>query len=319
MRTFIDPTVILVSTKIDDAVIDRFDPEATSGESVSSTSDQFRLPFVLDVRPPNDFYYDGAKSKLMTLRLSEDDGARVVFSIPGEHSTNHGAEGAHGQQGQLLRLSGWIDVESRITVSHCRQLCTDLLTEFQVGCAGALLSYLQRRRSAAYLPGDDAAYMMFRITTLEMFSLRETMFINSDTLHSLGIIDAEAHPHSHNRGPNAHSGAKEGLSVYGLFRHLARTPQGRFLLRQCFLRPSTNIDVINERLDAVSTFFRPENGAALEILVQSLKNIGNMRVMMINLRKGVDGSSSRSNGVSRSVWSSVRGVRISFRQLWLIN
>lgn len=69
----------------------------------------------------------------------------------------------------------------------------------QVGCAGALLSYLQRRRAAAYLPGDDAAYMMFRITMLEMFSLRETMFINADTLHSLGIIDAEAHPNSHNR------------------------------------------------------------------------------------------------------------------------
>lgn len=152
---------------------------------------------------------------------------------------------------------------------------------------------------------------MFRITTLEMFSLRETMFINADTLHSLGIIDAEAHPHSHNRGPNANSGAKEGLSVYGLFHHLARTPQGRFLLRQCFLRPSLNIDVINERLDAVSTFARPENGAALDALVQDMKNIGNMRAMMIHLRKGVCGSVPGRNGLSRSVWTSVRGVSMS--------
>lgn len=152
--------------------------------------------------------------------------------------------------------------------------------------------------------------MMFRITTLEMFSLRDTMFINGDTLHSLGIIDAEAHPHSHNRGPNANSGAKEGLSVYGLFRRLARTPQGKFLLRQCFLRPSLNIHVINERLDAVSTFSRPENGAALEALIQNLKNIGNMRTMMSNLRKGVGGCVPGRNGLSRSVWTSVRGVSI---------
>lgn len=150
---------------------------------------------------------------------------------------------------------------------------------------------------------------MFRITTLEMFSLRETMFINVDTLHSLGIIDAEAHPHSHNRGPKANSGAKEGLSVYGLFHHLARTPQGRILLRQCFLRPSLNIDVINERLDAVSAFSRSENTSALDALVQSMKSIGNMRMMMINLRKGVGGSVPGRNGLSRSIWTSIRGVR----------
>lgn len=151
--------------------------------------------------------------------------------------------------------------------------------------------------------------MMFRVSTLEMFSLRDTMFVNADTLRSLGIMDAEAHPHSHNRGPNANSGAKEGLSVYGLFHHLARTPQGKFLLRQCFLRPHLSIDVINERLDAVGIFSRSENSSALDALIQNMKNIGNMRVMVINLRKGVGGSLSGRTGLSRSVWTSVRGVR----------
>ena len=183
-----------------------------------------------------------------------------------------------------------------------------ILTVRQVGCAGALLSYLQRRRAAAYLPGDEAAHMMFRITALEMFSLRETVFINADTLRSLGIIDAESHPHSHNRGPNANSGAKEGLSVYGLFHHLARTPQGKFLLRQSFIRPSMNIEVIDERLNAVSVFSRPENSSTLDALVQNMKNIGNMRVMVINLRKGVGGSLPGRNGLSRSVWKFVREV-----------
>ncbi|KAF1841047.1 uncharacterized protein K460DRAFT_420875 [Cucurbitaria berberidis CBS 394.84] len=293
LRMFIDPTVILVSTKIDDIVIDRFDPEAKSGDSVISDNDQFRLPFLLEVRPPSEFYYDAAKSKLANLRLGDDDGTRVSFNIPGElAAVDHlNGETAASQHGLLLRLAGWIDIESRVTV----------------GCAGALISYLQRRRAAAYLPGDDSAHLLFRVTTLEMFSLRETMFINADTLHSLQILDAESHPHSHNRGPTPSSGAKEGLSVYGLFHHLARTQQGRVMLRQDFLRPSLNLDVINERLSTVGVFIRPENESALQTLVKTLKNVGNMRVRLSNLRKGVGGSIKGRRGLSKSVWAAIRG------------
>ncbi|KAF2131755.1 hypothetical protein P153DRAFT_429981 [Dothidotthia symphoricarpi CBS 119687] len=293
LKTFVDPTVILVSTKIDDVVIDRFDPEARSRQSVSGDNDQFRCPFLLEVRPPSEFGYDAARIKLVGLRLGLDDGTRVKFNVPGEHVAvdHHDEESTAGQQGQLLRLAGWIDMESRITV----------------GCAGALLSYLQRRRAAAYLPDDHAAHLMFRVSTLEMFSLRETMFVNADTLHSLQIMDAESHPHSHNRGPKASSGAKEGLSVYGLFHHLARTPQGRFLLRQYFLRPSLNLDVINERLDTVSVLVRTDNGSPMNGLVANMKNISNMRIMMINLRKGIGGSTKGKGGFSKSVWTSIRG------------
>lgn len=119
MKTFIDPTIILVSNKIDDAVIDRFDPDGRSGESVSADNDQFRLPFLLEVRPSNEFNYDAAKKKLVNLRLGQDNGTRVRFSIPGEVIAigHRDEESIAGQQEQLLRLSGWIDMESYITVS----------------------------------------------------------------------------------------------------------------------------------------------------------------------------------------------------------
>lgn len=103
-------------------MIDRFDPEARSSESVSRTNDQFRLPFLLDIRPPSEFYYDTAKSKLMTLRLGEEDGAQVTFNVPGDRLVGYDAEGAPGQQGQLLRLAGWVDTESRVTVSYILRL-----------------------------------------------------------------------------------------------------------------------------------------------------------------------------------------------------
>jgi len=117
VKSFIEPTVILVSNKVDDSIIERFDPGAKNADSVSSNNDQFRLPFLLDVRPPSDFYYDAAKSKLMTLRLSEEDGPQVSFNVPGDYLGGFEGDAAHGQQGQLLRLTGWFDMENRVTVS----------------------------------------------------------------------------------------------------------------------------------------------------------------------------------------------------------
>jgi DNA mismatch repair protein MSH5 len=118
LRVFISPTVVLVSTKIYDTVIDSFDPEARSSGSMTADNDQFRLPFLLEVRPPSEFYYSAARSKLVSLQLGEDDGTRVSFNVPGELGVdNHREEdNVAGQQGQLLRLAGWVDIESRITV-----------------------------------------------------------------------------------------------------------------------------------------------------------------------------------------------------------
>ncbi|KAH8727567.1 muts domain V-domain-containing protein [Phaeosphaeriaceae sp. PMI808] len=287
LKSSIDPTVILVSTKIDDTVFDRLDPNTRSGTSLSGDNDQFRLPFLLEVRPPSEFLYDGARSKLFDLHIGEENGVRVSFNESREPAANDHANDSNfaAPQEQQIRLAGWINNESRVTV----------------GCAGALISYLQRRRAAAYLPGDQTAHLMFRISMLEMFSLRETMFVNADTLHSLQILGAEPHPHSHNRGPTkANSGSKEGLSVYGLFHHLARTSQGRLLLRQRFLRPSLNLDIINERLNTVGIFLRPENEHVLGALLKSMRNVKNMRIMMISLRKGVGGSTKGKGGFSRS-------------------
>ncbi|KAF2686455.1 hypothetical protein K458DRAFT_476351 [Lentithecium fluviatile CBS 122367] len=301
LRTYIDPTIVLISTRTDDAVLDRLDPEGKSLASDNSDNDQFRLPFLLEVRPPTEFSYDAAKSKLVSLKLGMNHTSQLNFVVPGDAIVEDPAydyETAPRQLGQLLRVAGIIDMDSQLTVS----------------CAGALLSYLQRRRAAGYLPGDPDAQMMFRISALGMFSLRDIMFINADTLHSLQILDHESHPNSHNQGPTkSSSGSKEGLSVYGLFHHLARTPQGKYLLRQYFLRPSLNLGLINERQDAIQTFLRPENKPTLDSLVGSLKAMGNMRVMMANLKKGIGGGPSKTRGPSGSLWASVR--RFAFHAL----
>jgi len=136
-------------------------------------------------------------------------------------------------------------------------------------------------------------------------------FINSDTLLSLQVVESEYHPNSHNQGPTkATSGSKEGLSVYGLFHHLARTPQGRALLRQFFLRPSTSFEIIHERQSAISIFIRPENATVMDNLVKNLQSVKNVRVLLVNLRKGLGGGLGRGQGYSQSVWTGVQAVSV---------
>ena len=116
------------------------------------------------MRPSPEFNYESGKNKLVNLRIGSDVGPRVNFVTPGDADAydeyNDGTGGGFaGRQGQLLRLSGWIDVESRLTV----------------GCAGAVLTYLQRRKAVQYLPGDIDSELAYRVSTIEMFSLSGMM------------------------------------------------------------------------------------------------------------------------------------------------
>lgn len=137
-----------------------------------------------------------------------------------------------------------------------------------------------------------------------MFSLKDTMMINPDTLMSLQIIQPESHPNAFNQGPGT-SGSKESLSIYGLFHHLARTTQGRARLRQYFLRPSLDVANINARLNFVSVFVRPENRVALEKLSKSMSRIKNMRTTLAMLHRGVSGGNKKPGGFKSGVWASL--------------
>lgn len=309
LKLFIDPTVILTSTKCNEEAIERLDPEIRNQQvSVDGRSDQTRLPYLLECRPNAEFGYESARNKLVGLRIGQRGGPAVTYVVPGDVVTHdddfeEGQSSLTGKQGQLLRLSGWINLESRSTV----------------GCAGAILSYIQRRRATTYLPGDQDSETLFRIGTVEMFSLRDSMFINADTLLSLQIMSTEAHPNAQQQGPSGNKitagGSKEGLSVYGLFQPLAKTPQGKYLLRQYFLRPSTNLNVINERLDTITVLHRPDKSAVLDRLTTSLSGIKNMRVATVNLRKGITSGLNRDKGMSTSVWYSLRQFVFSTLQI----
>ncbi|KAH2929922.1 hypothetical protein KXW73_007322 [Aspergillus fumigatus] len=184
----------------------------------------------------------------------------------------------------------------------------DMENTVTIGCAGAVLAYLQRRRTTDSITtlGFTGAY---QVRSVEMFSLKGTMFINRSTLLSLHITESESHPSMLNQGPGRKSPAsKEGLSVYGLFQRFAHTPQGRNRLRQIFLRPSVEINVICERHDFISVYLRPDNYDALNKIVKGLKHIKNLRPVMINLRKGISTGSAKITGFKTTVWATLLAV-----------
>ncbi|EXJ68589.1 uncharacterized protein A1O5_08383 [Cladophialophora psammophila CBS 110553] len=294
LKLDLQPTIVILSVR-SDSISDSADTRLRRNVSLVDGDDGHQpLPYQVEIRPTPDFDYEDALNRLVGLCSFGEDLA-TQFLVPGDSMTyderlQPEELGLTKRRGKMMQISSWLDLENKVSI----------------GCAGAIISCLQRRRTAAYLPGDPDANQTFHITRLEMFNLRGTMLVNSDTLVSLQIIQPESHPNAFNQGPGA-SGAKESLSIYGLFQHHARTPQGKVRLRQAFLRPSMDVVLINTRLDFISIFVRPENQSTREQLSKSLSRIKNMRNTTTLLRKGIEGGKTKQNAFKSSVWESLLG------------
>lgn len=139
-----------------------------------------------------------------------------------------------------------------------------------------------------------------------MFTLSNSMFINADALSSLQILGSESHPNHMNQGPDrSKSGAKESLSLYGLFHVLTHTVQGKSRLRQMFLSPSIDLDLIHERQRTISAFLRPENHTDICHIGKLLRKIKNVKAYLLQLKKGVSLAGVRG-AIERSTWGTLQ-------------
>lgn len=121
------------------------------------------LPYQVDVRPTQEFSYANAESRLVALDVSSSHEERLRFFVPqtglaDTEEVNPDDMGFTLHEGRLLHVSSSIDMENPVTV----------------GCAGAVLSYLQRRRATTTSVGPLET-CPFRVRYLEMFSLQDTM------------------------------------------------------------------------------------------------------------------------------------------------
>ncbi|KAF9869815.1 DNA mismatch repair protein [Colletotrichum karsti] len=207
---------------------------------------------------------------------------------------NDGAENEN-QNIKVMRLGSFVDLDCIISI----------------GCAGAILGEVLRMRSAQQIPEVPERAP---IAVLQMFVLSDFMLITKDTLSSLQVFQSEIHPSTLVSGAaTSGSGSKESLSVYGLFRPLAGTPQGRTKLQQIFVRPLVSLQIINERHRTIEVLLRADNTEALENLSRALQEIKDVRKPLEQLQKGADAQTGTA--IDRGVWWSL--ARFSVRLLRL--
>lgn len=77
--------------------------------------------------------------------------------------------GMTDERGRALHISGSVNLESQLSI----------------GCAGAIITYLQRKKASEYLHGDPAAEGAYPIFRLETFSLKDTMYVLSSKIERL--------------------------------------------------------------------------------------------------------------------------------------
>lgn len=235
---------------------------------------------------------------------------RFLTSGQLESGDNDTLTGQEASNVRLIRCGTQIDMESQVSVctlfesvhgsrhSRCVQL----------GCAGSVLTDLHRRRAVGFLPDGQRAEAVFHVRSLRMFSLSDSMFLSPETLQSLQIVRSEVHPNFQMSGPHSgEAGSKESLSIYGLFCMHACTPQGRVLLRRILMHPILDLDLLRGRQRTVSLFSRPDNVEFVREASILLRKVKNGRSMVLQLRKGIDPSSS-TRSINGGVWSGLTNL-----------
>ena len=131
--------------------------------------DEIRLPYALEVRPALEFGYELSKTKLLSICIDAACESHNTFLTPGDADMNEpdlvsNVTGYNGRKGKLLHLSSMVDLESRLSV----------------GCAGAVLTCLQRRKAVNRLiTAADDSPSMFKISGISMFNLDRTMYVGA--------------------------------------------------------------------------------------------------------------------------------------------
>ena len=217
-----------------------------------------------------EFDYDAAREALSGLDLGASTPDPLEVLPAEDEQVSYLASARHGN---LVRLAESVDFDSHVAV----------------GCAGAVLGDVDRRRSAEDLYPDAAEPMAFRVLAIIMNTPDDTMVLNADALISLQILHSELHPNPQARYSNsAESTSKESLSVYGLVQALSCTAQGKMKLRQMLLRPTTDIDIILQRQNTIAILLRSENREAVAEIRKFLRRIKNTKSLLRYVRTGID-------------------------------
>ncbi|KAJ6145414.1 hypothetical protein N7470_009309 [Penicillium chermesinum] len=150
----IKPTVVVAPSRVD------LDQKQNLAQDNCSSS---YLPYRIDIRPNQEFSPSDAETRLTALEISSAHEQRMRFFVP--HSGIAGPDeggieniGFTLNEGRLLHISSAINTENPVTL----------------GCVGAILNYLQKRRATNFNAESSEACSP-RIHFLKMFNLKDTI------------------------------------------------------------------------------------------------------------------------------------------------
>jgi len=169
----------------------------------------------LQIRPAREYSFSAGKSRLMTLRISEevDDSTSASASMSTTRqnqaaSTQRSSGVSQGFQAWRNRnANGGDETQKRIRQELGLACRLDLEScPLSTSAASALLQHMIRSRAAGDLPNSETDVEISKIETL---TLDKCLFINADSRAALGVFDEESHSTFHS------SQVKEGLSLFG--------------------------------------------------------------------------------------------------------
>ena len=151
---------------------------------------------------------------------------------------------------QNLQVQGMAREATGTDRLHILNTHINLAATQQVCAASALLAIMHREghlsRAQAAESSDTPAAMF--VEGLSEITLDGFLTVDPTSMFALQIFQEDRHPSAMGIGQS-----KEGFSVYGMLNQCVSS-MGRRLLRLWFLRPVINLQVLNERQDAVFFF-----------------------------------------------------------------
>ncbi|XP_049586797.1 mutS protein homolog 5 [Syngnathus scovelli] len=150
--------------------------------------------------------------------------------------------------------------------------CISFDSPLMLRALGALLKCMDRRRVGVELEDSSVAVPILHFSA---YTLKGVLYIDREAYSVLQIFKSELHPSVY----KLHSGEKEGFSLYGLL-NCCSCRFGSKLLRQWFLRPTIDLDVLNRRQKVIRFFTSPRNSDYLDTLRTSLRNIRNIPTLL---------------------------------------
>eukprot|EP00930_Biecheleria_cincta_P055886 TRINITY_DN42137_c0_g1_i1.p1 TRINITY_DN42137_c0_g1~~TRINITY_DN42137_c0_g1_i1.p1 ORF type:complete len:993 (-),score=182.52 TRINITY_DN42137_c0_g1_i1:16-2736(-) len=155
-----------------------------------------------------------------------------------------------------------------------------LNTEPMVRVAGGLLRFMERNRTQL---GDlDGPWQRPCVQDVRLYSPADLLFADMQTLTALQVFSEEPHP-SMVRG---FARPREGLSLCGVLDSLVASSTGRAMLRRWLQQPSRDLDVLQERQDAVQCMVDLVRSSGAELvrdLHRELREVRDLQALLVRI------------------------------------